>query len=321
MTISNKEPAELKRLSAALSVVAALCAAGCGLESDVDATNQTAPTELPIYGGSPAPGVGVVAITMRDGYECSGVVISPQAVLTAAHCLRSSGVNAGQTAGVQASIVFTKANGQLVCLTGPEPVRTHAPRDPQCNYMASYTASVHPNFSGSEDSHSDVAILVRDDGPFTNLVQSEIALIQITTPSKDRLEFHGYGYENDKRTAGGRALSSSAPVNTIYNEAVSLDVKGGRPCIGDSGGPLTELFSDTSPNMLVVGLNSWTKDNFKGCPENNSKSYFPRVGPKIEFIEKAVGAPCPRVRVRRGQGSSLAAQCPASGPNVPSRQR
>ncbi|MET0340801.1 MAG: trypsin-like serine protease [Polyangiales bacterium] len=311
----------MKLFSTAMSLVASLCAIGCGLDSDdAEATDQAEPAVLPIYGGTPAPGIGVVAITMQDGYECSGVVISPRAVLTAAHCLRSSKIGAGQTAEVQASVVFTKADGRLVCLTGPEPVRTHAPRGPQCTYKATYTASVHPKFTGSQDGHTDIAIMVRNDGRFTDLSTSEIALIQLNKPSGDRLEFHGYGYENDQRTVGGRALSSSAPVNEIYDDAVSLDLKGGRTCVGDSGGPMTEMFADTSPNMLVVGITAWTRDEFNGCPGNNKEAYFGRVGTKLAYIEQKLGHTCDRVKVRFGNGTRDAARCLGLA-NVPDRQR
>jgi S1-C subfamily serine protease len=172
-----------------------------------------------------------VVLIVGAQHLCSGVAIAPDLVLTAAHCVPS---------------------------TGKYRLMTFDGRRPAVKDVANVAA--HPQFSGRADA-PDLA-LIKLAGPVANL--RPVAFSERRTPPSvgDRFIVAGFGVgvQGDRRTAGKLRAATLVATDRPSSQQLSLvdphklgDSAGFGVCNGDSGGPVFE-----ERDRALVGIVSWS---------------------------------------------------------------
>jgi len=206
--------------------------AGCGGDGTLSVRFDGAPVVKPIIGGTPAAATeydAVVALLQVSGeyaeYFCSGTLIRPDVVLSAAHCLD------GQRAS------------QVLVGVGPE----------LSNDMKLYKASklkVHPEYDAS--AILDDIALVKLSSPVIGVTPIAEAFDGIGLLAGEALDFAGFGQTEDggsgTRLRVGGELGGDEATQLCYGQ------RSGGPCFGDSGGP---AFVVRDEKMYVAGMTSY----------------------------------------------------------------
>jgi len=201
-----------------------------------------APAHAIVGGGVPsAEGVGrsVVTIVGSRGNFCTGALIAPKLVLTAAHC-----VQPGATYKI---------------------VEYGADRQPQLQDVSS--VAIHPGFSmqamAAHRATADVALL-RLDAPLKGKIASVVGAPQIPILVGSRFTIAGIGVtvRGDGKSGGTNrvaGLIASGKPGTLQIRLVDPVGQGKRDglgaCTGDSGGP---AFEDKQGGPVIVGVVSWS---------------------------------------------------------------
>jgi hypothetical protein len=172
-----------------------------------------------------------VVLIVGAQHLCSGVAIAPDLVLTAAHCVPSTG------------------KYRLMTFDGHRPA---------VKEVANVAA--HPQFSARADA-PDLA-LIKLAGPVANL--RPVAFSERRTPPSvgDRFIVAGFGVgvQGDRRTAGKLRAATLVATDRPSSQQLSLvdphklgDSAGFGVCNGDSGGPVFE-----ERDRALVGIVSWS---------------------------------------------------------------
>ncbi len=163
---------------------------------------------------------------------CTGVVIAPDLVLTAAHC------------------VLGKGKYRLLVLEG----RNLAVKD-----IASVAA--HPQFSPRADA-PDLALVKLASPPLRNLVPAALSERRVPPSVGDRFIVAGFGVavQGDRRTAGKLRAVTLVATDRPSSQQLSLvdprklgEAPGLGVCNGDSGGPVLD-----ERDGALVGIVSWS---------------------------------------------------------------
>ncbi len=190
-----------------------------------------------VVGGVPEPGtwaVGAivpVAPTCGEPAEavaitCTGTLIAPRVVLTAAHCVENA--DAPQVL----SVVFAADSASALA---SERVRTVEGR-------------VHPDWRAGS---SDIGVLIlAEDAPVAPVPLDGAALPADFLGRTTRVV--GFGSDDQGRTGGRR--SGTARVTTVGPGTFSIEAAPGMSCGGDSGGP---VFLDAGGTERLVGITSF----------------------------------------------------------------
>ncbi|HWE31241.1 MAG TPA: trypsin-like serine protease [Polyangia bacterium] len=203
------------------------------------------------------------------GSLCTGEVVSPHVVLTAAHCMAPSTVGAGAQ-----FVVFT---GTMLPTTG---------RPPANELLGVSESHYVPTFSYDTNSGAD-----QDDVGVLILAQptmiAPLPFNQYTLPSSAKgaaARIIGYGLSDGNDSAGTTAgTRRQAPTTVSEYQAQTLRVFDGMHanCEGDSGGP-TLLTLDGKER--IVGI---TQVGYVGCPVGMSSSDT-RIDAYASFVDQYV---------------------------------
>jgi len=214
-----------------------------------------------ITGGSPTGdsygNVGVLVFYEADGrYRCTGTLISPTVILTAAHCTADTVgkiiVSFDSTIAKQAPSGFPVAADPSDGYTGDEKL-------PAGYYVG--TGYAHPDYSGFTDldNWNDVGVVVLEDAvtgikPATLAPENYLDAYHAPRLSKTIFTVVGYGTEVRKPDSGPQKPQpmsyplirrvTTSPGQKLTDQILQLNGNpndtrgGGGTCFGDSGGPV-----------------------------------------------------------------------------------
>jgi hypothetical protein len=264
-------------------VFGALSLLSLGCQNDAIVINSE---RAPILGGDPAtvgqfPSVVGIGLTQGQGGLCTGTLIAPDVVLTAAHCIdpELSGLASLQAVANATVVIFNSTNlfGNQGFAVGASQVIQH----PQA-----------PNFTGAGGGlgQHDIGVIILD-SPVNNIQPSPVEL----DPSRNLIGLDitavGYGLTNpaNQNSAGSLFFVNDTTVSCTNqfggsNTAlVCLDQNDGTgSCSGDSGGPMF----DASGKILGV-----TSFGDQGCQDFGAYS---RASFEADFVAQFLdGAPPP----------------------------
>jgi trypsin len=237
-----------------------------------------------VVGGSPAAlaDYGFTVAVLQDGrFICSGSVISPTRVLTAAHCATVSATRLTVVAGRTA---IGSTGGEVIGVTG---------------------ASTHPDNNQRTFLH-DMAVLA-----LASPTSSPV--IQLATPEEDAattalgapLSVAGFGRRNPfgfGKPKGGLLFAAGLfarpgckKYGPRFDPALMICANGAQfrrqfrvrlmrsACPGDSGGP---LIAQTPSGIRQVGVVSFGLSTpFILCAEKGFPGVFGRIAPNLPFLQ------------------------------------
>ncbi len=275
--------------------------AGCsGSTNDDDESPAVAKEEL--RGGTVTNATGVVDYFLYDGEGtsaandvCTGSMIAPNVVLTAAHCLDTLGSKTSDSGTGSFTIRYFDPVGGLRVV-----------------YSGSATWSVFPTYNGIGDGYGveandDIAI-IKVDGRFAGTTYRDYLRIYVDSASGvgGTLDIFGAGIYTYNGYKDNKLRMWPLGVEEVHDWHIKIDNNEAETvCKGDSGGPWVRNVSFAGQNVpLIAGLasNMEIDEGILGegdtCANNDPEfdhdnAYGPRItGPRVDWIETAAGIEC-----------------------------
>lgn len=229
---------DLSKTAVKLSLLGLLAIlSGCAADqSEEDPKEETNSTESEIVGGSLTSSYAAVgALTTSSGFPfCTGTVIAPRVVVTAAHCLAEPGTTAS---GIRFALGADANNPSSV--------------------LRVKRIQFHPSYDDQQIKNDIGVVILSADAP--------VAPVPVNTAMSSSwvgksLTFVGYGVTNGAtQTGAGKKRVVSIPVSQVSTTQFAYQTRGKNTCNGDSGGPA--FATDSSGNLTVVGVTSYGDAN------------------------------------------------------------
>jgi V8-like Glu-specific endopeptidase len=218
----------------------------------------------PIIGGTVDTGdPAVVLLASYDHstvFTCTAVVIAPQTLLTAAHCLDHPGYQYGVFFGADASSYSTLAQLE------PE--------------LGAVTAvHMHPQYSRAAPFFADIGVVMLAEPTSVPPLS-----IQRTPPGSEmagaQVRIVGYGQTSYGQPNWTKYTASTTVMALQTDDTILIGDTQRHTCLGDSGGPA--LLGD-----VVIGIDSYASS---GCTE---AAFFRRTDAFLSFIDDPANDPPP----------------------------
>jgi V8-like Glu-specific endopeptidase len=251
---------------------------GCGGTDPAEAPGRTSAALR--AGSLDAADPGVVAVVQDGTLACSGVVVGPRAVLTAAHCVVSSETTRRALSHVRIGSGNATEGGTLLPITG---------------------MTVHPQFHQEEDGTfvHDLAVIML--GTATTVALLELAAATPDLKTGATLRVVGFGADDSGGDVGLKR-TGKVHVASVTDDQITIAADPSMICAGDSGGP---ALLTVGARELVVGVASYHDGS---CGQEGAEA---RVDTHRPFIDAAVSA------ANSGQGFAsgrpVGAECVSDG--------
>lgn len=210
-----------------------------------------------------APVVRVVLnIDSFRGALCSGTFITPNKVLTAAHCFLDNPTSTIVSVGNTSS---TRKDYRAV------------------------RVDIHPNFAnGDRTLLRDVAVITLGENVSTPTLP---ILARVSLSSGDITSIFGYGIDENGNSNFNRLLSGEMRVSevTVANIRADFNGEGSNTCLGDSGGPIVYITDEraTIAGLTSTGINadctSGDQSYFTNIQDPEVLSFLSQVAPNASY--------------------------------------
>jgi V8-like Glu-specific endopeptidase len=272
----------------------------------------------PIFGGTPGSGPAVVGLIVRQqpcsaptslcvANDCTGAIVSRNAILTAGHCITDTWHKFGSNLYV-----------------GPVAVTYMDPRDRTFKCLTRTTGSIVGACSNTDADYTSMVGLVDASGNTTTGVAHDIAVIgtgQLNWPGLDQTDaariatssardggtgaaarvgdsFNAIGYGGDGTNSlrGLRFAPAAVRVDSVSGGVIGNNANAVRMCKGDSGSPAMVYLSAGHP--ITFGVHSGGPHS-GDCTTPGARQNWAQTQTEIGVINQGLaifGTPCTDTR-------------------------